>query len=120
MDRNRWTRFVDAEPEESACLDGWLLVWHVYRGVVAEKWEDRHDTPMYTHWRPMPRSGWIDAAQRKPTAEDGDIMCCVLARHKYDGIRVTGWVQFELCRYYTHWQRTPEPPVDHRAYFNMF
>ena len=120
MDRNGWTRFADAEPRKSACLYRWLLIWHAFRGVVAVKWEHRHDTPMYTHWRPMPRKGWMSAADRKPTAEDADILCCVLARHQFDGIRVTGWRQFYTSPYYTHWQRTPEPPEDYKSYRNLF
>lgn len=120
MDRNGWIPFSEAEPEESACLYGWLLIWHVFQGVMAERWEERHFTPMFTHWRHMPRKGWISAAERRPTADDGDIHECVVARHEIDGIRVTGWRQFQNDRYLTHWQRTPEPPVDYREYRNKF
>lgn len=120
MDCNGWTHFSEAEPDESACLYGWLLIWHVYRGVVTEGWMKRHNTPMYTHWRPMPRTGWISAAERRPTAADADIMQCVLARHEFDGLRVTGWRQFRRDRYLTHWQRTPEPPVDYKDYVNKY
>lgn len=120
MDRNGWTAFDEAEPEESACLYEWLLIYHVYRGVIAEKWEKRRDTPMYTHWRPMPKKGWIEARDRRPNGEDADIFGCVLARHEYDGIRVTGWHQFECDKYWSHWQRTPEPPVDYMEYRKKF
>jgi hypothetical protein len=120
MDRNGWTLFSEAEPEESACLNGWLLIWHVFRGVIAEKWENRHDTTMFTHWRPMPRTGWISAKEHLPTAEDADVLCCVLARHEFDGLRVTGWRQFQYDNHWTHWQRTPEPPVDYKEYSKQF
>lgn len=75
---------------------------------------------MYTHWKPMPRRGWIAKEDRKPTADDADIMGCVLARHANEGLRVTGWHQFETNRYYTHWMPTPLPPEDGRAYRNRF
>ena len=120
MDRNGWTLFSEKEPEESACLYGWLLIWHVFQGVMAETWEERHFTPMFTHWQPMPRKGWISAADRRPSAEDADIHSCVLARHEYDGIRVTGWRQFQCDKYLTHWIRTPEPPEDYISYRNKF
>ena len=120
MDRNGWTLFSEKEPEESACLYGWLLIWHVFHGVIAEKWENRHDTPMFTHWRPMPRTGWISASDRQPTEEDADIMQCVLTRHQFDGLRVTGWWQFRCNKYLTHWQRTPEPPVDYKEHRKRF
>jgi len=120
MDRNGWTPFNETEPEESACLYGWMLIYHVFRGVIAEKWENRHDTPMFTHWRDMPKTGWISTADRRPTEADADIFQCVLARHEFDGLRVTGWRRFHSDKYLTHWQHTPEPPVDYMEYRKHF
>lgn len=120
MDRLGWTAFDEQEPDETACIQGWLLIWHVFRGVVAEKWENRHATPMYTHWMAMPTQGWIPVSSRKPSKEDADVMNCVLASHMIDGITVTGWHQFEHDKYLTHWMRTPAPPVDGAAYKARF
>ncbi len=120
MDRNGWTAFDEAEPHESDCLDGWLLVWHVYRHNVSVRWEDRRHTSMITHWMPMPKEGWISASDRKPTKKDADIMGCVLAINRYDGIRVTGWFQFDLNCYLTHWRPTPGHPEDHMEYSRRF
>lgn len=120
MRSDGWTAFDEAEPEESACLYGYLLIWHVFRGVVVETWTERRATAMYTHWMAMPRKGWIASAERKPTAEDADIMNCVLARHEYDGIMVTGWHQFGHNRFLTHWMKTPQPPNDEMDYRNCF
>ena len=115
-----WTAFERAEPEESACLNGWLLIWHVFRGVIAERWEHRHDTPMYTHWAAMPRNEWIHAQARRPTLADADVMHCVLAMHEEDGIRVTGWHQIRENGPYTHWMHTPIPPSDAKEYLKRF
>ena len=120
MDRNGWTTFASREPTKSDCLDGWLLLWHVYRGAISERWENRRHTPMITHWQPMPKEGWISASERKPTQADADIFNCVLAKHKYDGIKVTGWRQFEHDRYLTHWLPTPGNPDDHMEHFKQF
>lgn len=120
MDSNGWTAFDVQEPEESDCLYGYILIWHVFRGVIAEPWEKRHATPMFTHWKPMPRKGWIAAADRKPTPDDADVMHCVLARHDEDGIRVTGWHQFGHNTHLTHWMPTPPPPVDGPIYRKKF
>ena len=120
MDNQGWTAFEDQEPEESACLDGYLLIFHVFRGVVAEPWEKRHDTAMYTHWKPMPRTGWISAAERKPTPDDADISHCVLARHEDGLIRVTGWHQFRHNAGLTHWMPTPAPPDRQAEYRKRF
>ena len=116
MDKNGWTAFDKQEPEESVCIEGFLLIFHVFRGVLAEPWEKRHNTPMFTHWNPMPRKGWTDAKKRMPTAEDGDIHRCVLARSETDGFRVTGWHQFAHNAHYTHWMPTPERPEDAAEY----
>ncbi|MBQ8087045.1 MAG: hypothetical protein IJ234_01320 [Clostridia bacterium] len=120
MDSNGWTAFEEREPEESACLYGWLLIFHVFRGVIAEPWKNRHDTPMFTHWKTIPRRGWIAAKDRKPTHADADIMGCVLARHETEGMRVTGWHQFECNKYLTHWMSTPPPPIDGMEYRKRF
>lgn len=120
MDTNGWTAFEEAEPDFSACLYGYLLVWHVYRGVVVETWENRRATPMYTHWISMPRRGWVASVERLPTAEDANVTNCVLARHCLDGIMVTGWRRFEDEKRLTHWMRTPPPPVDAEKHRRMF
>jgi len=119
MDRNGWTAFDAAEPEERFCLYGYLLIWHVCLGVVAVTWEKRHETSLYTHWRPMPRRGWIAARERKPTQADADSMNCVLARHDEEGLRVTGWHQF-YDDHWTHWMPTPPPPEDGPLYRKRF
>lgn len=120
MDKRGWTAFDVQEPEESTCVYGYILIFHVYRSVIVEAWEKRHATPMYTHWKPIPRKGWIAAADRPPMVQDADIMHCVLARHEWDGIRVTGWHQVTGDKRYTHWMPTPEPPVDGAAYRKRF
>ena len=120
MDSSGWTAFDEREPQESDCVLGWLLIWHVFRGVVAEKWEMRRATPMYTHWMPIPERDWIPVSSRKPTKDDADIMNCVLAGHMIDGITVTGWHQFEHDKYLTHWMRTPAPPEDGAEYRKRF
>lgn len=120
MDKNGWTAFDVQEPEASACLEGFLLIFHVFRGVLAEPWEKRHDTPMFTHWKSIPHKGWTDARKRIPTAADGDIAHCILARSETDGFRVTGWHQLERNPHYTHWMPTPEPPEDAAEYRRRF
>lgn len=120
MDENGWTAFEEAEPEESACLYGTLLIWHVYRGVVVERFEDIHNTLMNTHWQAMPRRGWIATAERKPEREDANDRGCVLARHAHDGITVTGWHRFISEPRLTHWMKTPGPPADREKYRERF
>lgn len=120
MDSLGWTAFEEREPEEADCLYGFLLIFHVFRGVVAEPWERRHDTPMYTQWKPIPRRGWIAAAERMPTKEDSDVMRCILARSETDGFRVTGWHQIEHNAHYTHWMPTPAPPERAAEYRKKF
>ena len=120
MDKNGWTAFDGAELEKGACLYGCILLWHVYRGAVSEAWEARRATPMYTHWMAMPRRGWIASAQRLPTAEDGDVQNCVLARHAFDGIQVTGWRRFHHDTALTHWMRMPDPPKEAEKYKERF
>lgn len=120
MDSKGWTPFEDQEPEESVCLHGYLLIWHVFRGVIAEPWENRHQTPMFTHWKPMPRKGWINAAERKPTKEEADFSGCVLARYEDGEIRVTGWHQFRHNLGLTHWMPTPTPPDNQSEYRKKF
>ena len=58
--------------------------------------------------------GWIDASKLKPTEKDADIQGCVLAWHRYDGARITGWRQFSFSSMLTHWQHMPRPPVKYR------
>lgn len=120
MDNSGWIPFEEAEPNENDCLMGFLLIWHVFRGVVVEAYEHRHDTDMYTHWMAIPRRGWVASVERKPAKEDADVMNCVLARHAYDGIIVTGWRRFEEEKRLTHWRRTPEPPTDRAKYRERF
>ena len=110
------TSVKEQDATEDACVGGSLLVWHMYRGAVVWPFEKRGESRMLTHWREMPKSGWTDAAERKPTPEDADIRGCVLAKHEFDGIRVTGWHQFGWNRHLTHWIRTPEPPRDAKQY----
>ncbi len=120
MESSGWTTFDEREPEEGDCPSGYLLIWHVFRGVVAERWENRHATPMYTHWMAIPENGWIPAWARMPTKDDADIYNCVLASHMIDGVLVTGWHQFLHDKYLTHWMPTPPPPVDGANFRNQF
>lgn len=118
-----WFAFEYDEPDEIACMDGWLLIWHVFRGVIAERWEHRHDTPMYTHWMHIPRgesSGWIATYERFPTLEDADVMGCVLAIDRDGVFRVTGWHQIRKNGPYVQWMHTPPPPADAKEYLNRF
>lgn len=120
MDNNGWTAFDVQKPERNACIYDYLLVWHVFRGVVSEHWESRNQTAMYTHWKTMPRKGWICSKDKAPTQNDADVMNCVLARHDIDGIKVTGWHQIKIDKHFTHWMPTPLPPVDGAAYRKRF
>ena len=120
MDALGWTAYDRGEPEMADCVEGRLLVFHVFRGVVTETWEKRRYTPMYTHWKRIPRQGWIAAATRKPARKDADIRHCVLARSEMTGIRVTGYHQFETDRYLTHWMPVPSPPTDAEQYKQPF
>ena len=62
----------------------------------------------------MEDEGWIDVKQRKPTDSDADVFHCVLAYHMYNGAMVTGWHQFDINPYFTHWMPLPLPPACHR------
>lgn len=55
---------------------------------------------------------WIDANTRIPNAEDADKKGCVLAWHRYNGMMVTGWHQFEhnANGFLTHWAPGAKPP----------
>ena len=61
----------------------------------------------------MDDGDWIDAKQRKPTIDDADVFGCVLVYHEYNGAMVTGWQQFDMNRFYTHWMPLPLPPACH-------
>lgn len=110
MDSQGWTRFAFGEPPKHACLYKTLLIWHRYQGVMAVQWGHRHDYHMATHWRAMPRKGWIRREERLPDKDDADVYGCVLARHEFDGIKVTGWHQLARDKYLTHWRPTPAGP----------
>ena len=111
MDGSGWIDLKERLPTEE---DGErVLVWHIYQGAMAERREQCDKNRFYSHWRRISAEGWISARERMPTREDGDEQNCVLARHEYDGIKVTGWHQFGREKYYTHWMRTPEPPEGH-------
>ena len=62
----------------------------------------------------MDDDNWIDAKQRKPTADDTDAVNCVLAYHKYNGAMVTGWFQLDMNPMFTHWMPLPPPPTCYR------
>lgn len=111
-ENNGWTAFEEAEPKERDCLLGCILVWHRYRGVVSVKWERRRETPMYTHWKPMPRQGWISRDVQLPTKADADITNCVLIMQGEEGITVTGWHQMQHNKNYNQWMPTPLPPQE--------
>ena len=105
-----WTMFEEREPTEENTVYGYLLVWHVFAGVIAVRLEDRHANSMYTHWARPPGRGWVDARERWPTPEDADKDNCVLARRDDETFIVTGWHQFRTNRHLTHWAHLPAPP----------
>ena len=55
---------------------------------------------------------WVNAGERLPTAQDADRAGCVLVWHKYSGVMVTGFHQFEhnTNGFLTHWAPKPKPP----------
>ena len=116
MERNAW---IDLRKRKPAKRDGeFVLMWHVYQGAMVERRQQYRSNRFYSHWRPMPTEGWIDARERKPTIADSDVWHCVLTRHEIDGFKVTGWHQFDVDRYLTHWMPTPEPPPNYRELRN--
>lgn len=119
MDSRGWMTFQEREPEESDAADGTILVWHILQGAFARP-AGVPKSAMYTHWKRIPRAGWIAAADRKPAIGDADPMGCVLARSESDGTKVTGWHQFEHDTPYTHWMPTPEGPEDAEEYRRRF
>ena len=62
----------------------------------------------------MDDDNWIDAKQRKPKEADADVFHCVLAYHEFNGAMVTGWRQFDMNRFFTHWMPLPPPPTCYR------
>lgn len=107
--------WIDLKKRLPRKADGVVLVWHVFQGVMIARWDDAPDNCFFSHWRPMPVSGWVESRERWPTAQDGDTENCVLTRHMYDGYRVTGWHQFAWDPYFTHWMRTPAGPEGFEA-----
>lgn len=116
MDAKGWTTFEAREPEESDCINGQLLVWHVFQGAFCIRYEKRHSNRFYTHWKALPGKGWTDSAKRKPSAEDADIHGCVLAKKDDGSMKITGWHQFDHEESYTHWMPTPEGPESAKEY----
>jgi len=46
----------------------------------------------------------VDKAERLPTAKDADAQGCVVALHRYDGLRVEHWTNVvRFGRLITHW-----------------
>lgn len=108
-----WIDLNEQKPDEDA--GAFVLVWHIYQGCMAVRREEWTKNRFFSHWKPVPTEGWIDARIQAPTAEDGDVWWnCVLAKHSTDGIRVTGWHRVAQDRIYTHWMRLPDPPENHR------
>ena len=102
-----WISLTERKPDEK---DGDMLVWHRYQGTMAVTRAQYLDNRFFTHWREMPADGWTDVRERLPGAGDADVWGCVLTKHRYNGIRVTGWRQLALDKDYTAWRRAPEPP----------
>lgn len=119
---NGWISVKDRRPaQDDGDEYGYVFVWHVYQGVMLTAW-NRISNQFYAYWMPtkyITAGIWIKATERKPTKADADILNCVLARNSHDGIRVTGWHQFEEASTFTEWLPLPEPPSDFRALRKM-
>lgn len=120
MDRDNWISLHDLRPTEKDCYNGYLLVWHAYQRTLVIKIEQINCNQMYTHWRPVPITGWISVSSRLPTADDGDVNECVLIKDIEDGIIVSGWHRFLRDRFCIAWQHMPLPPDDYIKYRNTF
>ena len=110
MNQRCWIEFSRRKPRMSDCPSGYVLVWHVFQGTMVIPAARVRPNPMYSHWMRVPEDGWIDKADRLPSAEDGDAQNCVLIQYDEDGIVVSGWHRFQRDRFCRAWQRTPPPP----------
>lgn len=106
-----WMAFADRDARERDCPQGALLLYHVYRGVVVEPYDERRATDMYTHWARLPDNGWIETNERRPGSADADYRGCVLAWHRYDGFVLRGWRRFREDKYLERWMPVPAGPI---------
>lgn len=113
-----WVSVTDHQPEQAdGDENGPVFVWHVYQGAMLTPRDKAHKNRFHTHWMPVKRAtenGWIDVADRIPTAEDADELRCVLVYHRYDGNKITGWHQVEADRQIDRWLPLPRPPDNYR------
>lgn len=114
---NGWISAKDRLPsQEDGDEYGYVFAWHVYQGVMLAAW-NQFRNQFYAYWMPtnhITAGLWIKATERRPTKADADAFNCVLARNVHDGIKVTGWHQFEETSTFTEWLPLPEPPSDFR------
>lgn len=54
---------------------------------------------------------WIDRETRLPGADDADEYGCVLCKHRYNGILVTGWRRVAENSFIVAWAKTPGGPA---------
>lgn len=106
-----WIAFSERDAAVTDCPHGFLLLYHVYRGVVVEPYDERRATAMYTHWARLPDYGWIETSETRPGADDADYRGCVLGWHRYDGFVLRGWRRFGEDRYLERWMPVPPGPV---------
>ena len=111
MERAEWFPLRESPPVED---ERWILVWHVYQGVMPCRAEEWRRNRFFIYWRPVPEIGWTRAADHRPDKRDADEQNCVLAQDADGRIKVTGWHQFQTNYALTRWTRTPEPPDDYR------
>lgn len=112
MWRGKWIPLQEHPPTEE---DGpFVLMWHIWQGVMLCRSAEWNHNRFFRYWRPMPAIGWVDAAERKPERKDADSFNCVLAVHRLEGFKVTGWRRFDTDRNLTRWMATPEPPEDYK------
>lgn len=112
-----WISVKDRLPaQEDGDEYGYVFVWHAYQGVMLTAWNQFRNR-FYAYWMPtkhITADLWIKATERKPTKADADTLNCVLAKNTHEGIKVTGWHQFDLDSAFTEWLPLPEPPSDFR------
>lgn len=53
---------------------------------------------------------WIDRETRLPGKDDADEYGCVLCKHRYNGILVTGWRRVAENSFIVAWAKTPGGP----------
>lgn len=99
-----------------------IIVWHIYQGAMVDKFCRARFHTHYTHYTKVPDNMalWNNAQEKLPQESDADIYGCVLAIHKYDGLKVTGYHQIKPQSGYTHWMKLPDAPEDAKEVFSAF